>query len=31
MIIIGDGKQSLVKKILGMNVTEKVVSQAPCN
>ncbi|MCP8323172.1 MAG: universal stress protein [Candidatus Methylarchaceae archaeon HK02M2] len=30
MIIMGDGKQSLVKKVLGMNVTEKVVSQAPC-
>jgi nucleotide-binding universal stress UspA family protein len=30
MIIMGAGKQSLVKKVLGMNVTEKVVSQAPC-
>jgi len=30
MIIMGDGKQSLVKKVLGMNVTAKVVSQAPC-
>jgi nucleotide-binding universal stress UspA family protein len=30
MIIMGAGKQSLVKKVLGMNVTEKVVSQAAC-
>ena len=30
VIIMGDGKQSLVKKVLGMNVTAKVVSQAPC-
>ena len=30
MIIMGAGKQSLVKKVLGMNVTEKVVNQAPC-
>jgi nucleotide-binding universal stress UspA family protein len=30
MIIMGSGKQSLVKKVLGMNVTEKVVSQAAC-
>jgi len=30
VIIMGDGKQSLVKKVLGMNVTTKVVSQAPC-
>jgi len=30
MIIMGAGKQSLVKKVLGMNVTEKVVSQASC-
>ena len=30
MIIMGAGKQSLVKKVLGMNVTEKVVNQASC-
>ena len=30
VIIMGDGKQSLIKKVLGMNVTAKVVSQAPC-
>jgi len=27
---MGAGKQSLVKKVLGMNVTEKVVNQASC-
>lgn len=30
VIIMGDGKQSLIKKVLGMNVTAKVVSKAPC-
>ena len=30
VIIMGDGRQSLIKKVLGMNVTAKVVSQAPC-
>lgn len=30
MIIMGDGKQNFIKKLLGQNVTEKVVSQAPC-
>lgn len=30
MIIMGNGKQNLVKKVLGMNVTEKVTNQAAC-
>jgi nucleotide-binding universal stress UspA family protein len=30
MIIMGTGKQNFIKKLLGQNVTEKIVSQAPC-